>query len=147
MTAPRGSFDLELRWDRERERGGEVMVPEPNLQCLHHRTLVSYSDFIYVFVYLHLVQQTWFLLPTPSFSNNTKISEDSSQPSVYKQPFKSLSLSWSKACGHNTLLEWEKREELGPWGTVRVQPRALGLEAGTWCSFLSPRMGRCSLSP
>lgn len=44
-------------WDGEEEGKGEVVV-HPLSSSLHNRTLVSDSDFIYVSIYLHLIQQT-----------------------------------------------------------------------------------------
>lgn len=69
----------------ERRRGRGSCGPslsEPILECLHNRTLVSYSDFIYVSIYLHLIQQTFGFFSLPLFQAYTKISEDSSQPNV-----------------------------------------------------------------
>lgn len=57
----------------------------------HDRMHISYSNFIYGALYIHLVQQTFSFFSLPLlFQTYTKISEGSSQPSVYRQPFKSL---------------------------------------------------------
>lgn len=102
-------LQLELRGGAGHRGSCGPCLSEPIPECLHDRTRVSHSDFIYVSIYLHLVQQTFGFFSLPFFFQAyTKISEGSSQPKVYWQPFKALSLGWSKAFGFNTLPEWER---------------------------------------
>lgn len=124
-------------------------MSESIFECLHDRTLVSYSDFIYVSIYLHLVQQTFsFFSLTLLFQTYTKISEGSSQPSVYRQPFKSLfPLVGQKPAGTTPFQDGRAGKSWGPhlaalgsiWG------RAWSPKAGACCPFFSSHMGMCSL--
>lgn len=96
MTASGGFFSLELRQDGKGGRGGERQfwsLSPPILECFYDRTLVSYSDFICVSLYIYIKYNRplvfFFSLPL-LFQTYTKISEGSTQLSVYRQPFKSL---------------------------------------------------------
>lgn len=110
---------------------GELrFLSQPILECLHHRTLVSYSDFIdiSVHIYTHLVQRLSVSSPYPFFIHIQKNLKTTSSPLLtgdlpsFPQLGKSrVAIPFGMGRRRTPTPPWL------PWGAIGVGPKSLNL--------------------
>ena len=120
MTAYGGFFGLELR-QGERDSGGKGSCAHcPAGPWAPPRQDARLVRRLYVCIsYIHVVQRTFGSFSLPLFQTHTKVSKGSSHPCLQAAFQIPLSLSWSKACGYNTLRDGRRDQSRAP------SPRAL----------------------